>query len=447
MPVKDADIQIDTMPTKRFFVDMFVRDIPLEQAVLDLLDNCIDGVKRVQENKKENFEGFKVEIKFNSKEFRITDNCGGFDRKTARQYAFRFGREKDQEATAHSIGQFGVGMKRALFKFGNCFVVRSATKEDEWAIDINVPEWEESDDWHFPWDKFHSDKISKKKPGTEIIVSDLRPEVAQRFGTDQFQTLIVRLIKSKHRQFIAEGLSVSVNGHHLNATSIYLLVKDSTLRPGVESITYTKPGEKPVRVRIVVAIAPSQPREAGWYVICNGRVVLEADRRDATGWGALEDGSGKLVIPAFHNQFARFRGIVTFDSEDSSRVPWNTTKNDIDQDNAIWQKTLRRMIEMMRPVMDFLNELDDDVEEHGKKHSPMLDVVEKASPQSAENFVTKSTFRAPNRAALGKSSKTVKIQYSKPTKEVEFLQDALNLSSAAAVGEKTFQIVYDRQKR
>ena len=38
--------QINAMPTKRFFVDMFVRDIPLEQAVLDLVDNCIDGAKR-----------------------------------------------------------------------------------------------------------------------------------------------------------------------------------------------------------------------------------------------------------------------------------------------------------------------------------------------------------------------------------------------------------------
>ena len=33
-------------PTKRFFVDMLIRDARLEDAVLDLVDNCIDGYSR-----------------------------------------------------------------------------------------------------------------------------------------------------------------------------------------------------------------------------------------------------------------------------------------------------------------------------------------------------------------------------------------------------------------
>ena len=33
-------------PTKEFFVEMLTRDIELNDAILDLLDNCLDGVVR-----------------------------------------------------------------------------------------------------------------------------------------------------------------------------------------------------------------------------------------------------------------------------------------------------------------------------------------------------------------------------------------------------------------
>ena len=41
-----AEDPILASPTKRFFVDMLTRDIDLKDAVLDLLDNCVDGLMR-----------------------------------------------------------------------------------------------------------------------------------------------------------------------------------------------------------------------------------------------------------------------------------------------------------------------------------------------------------------------------------------------------------------
>lgn len=434
---------IDVTPTKRFFVDMFTRDIPSEQAILDLVDNCIDGAKRF---KQQDLSKYSIEIKLDKKQFSITDNCGGFDQETAKNYAFRFGRPEKHKPGNHSIGQFGVGMKRALFKFGNHFIVRSATNKEEWAIDIDVNKWVKDEAWEFPWSKFQSSSISKKKPGTEIIVKNLRPEVASQFETERFTHLISRLIKSKHRQFISDGLSILVNGEHVQASDIFLLEKGSTLRPGVKNKTFTEKGRAPIKCRIVVAVAESSPRDAGWYVIGNGRIILEADRRPETGWGAIEDGQGKASVPRFHNQFARFRGIVTFDSEDSSRIPWDTTKNDIDKDNPIWQSTLQTMIEMMRPVIDFLNDLDADIDEHGHQHSPMLDIVQKSKNAPIDSFKKNLDFRAPSKKTTSNSPKVVKIQYQKPTKDVEYLKDILGLNSASAVGEKTFDIVLNRKK-
>ena len=37
---------VDAAPVKSFFVYMLTRDIRLEDAILDLLDNCVDGILR-----------------------------------------------------------------------------------------------------------------------------------------------------------------------------------------------------------------------------------------------------------------------------------------------------------------------------------------------------------------------------------------------------------------
>ncbi|MBF0334405.1 MAG: ATP-binding protein, partial [Alphaproteobacteria bacterium] len=317
--------QIDAQPTKTFFVDMLVRDIPLEQAVLDLVDNSVDGAKFMH-NASDRFDGRQIKLTVNSDEFIIWDNCGGFSIEAARDYAFRFGRKIGTPKTPHSIGQFGVGMKRALFKFGEHFVVRSATEDEVWAIDVDVAIWEADEkNWHFPWSEFKESELSTSLPGTEIIVDRLRPEVSARFGTQHFVNTIIGLVKSKHRQFILSGLSISINGTHLDATNLCLAMTDK-LSPGVDILSFETEGEDSVDVRIVVGVGTSSPREAGWYVICNGRVILEADRRSVTGWGVLEEEAGRTLIPSYHNQFSRFRGIVSFDSSDSSRIPWNTTK-------------------------------------------------------------------------------------------------------------------------
>ena len=446
MSITEKKPVINAEPTKVFFVEMLTRDIPLEQALLDLVDNSVDAAKNLANNGNGSLVGREVKIEFSKEKIRLLDNCGGFSSEVAATYAFRFGKPAGTPRTMHSIGQFGVGMKRALFKFGHHFSVRSATSDDSWSVDIDVQNWESQEGWNFPWSNFHPDaNVSNENPGTEIIVSNLRPEVANRFSTKLFQSTIIALIKSKHRQFIAGGLSISVNGQHLDATSLHLLVSENAkIKPGVDSFSFKEPGKDDVHVRIVVGVGPSLPREAGWYVVGNGRVILEADRRSNTGWGHLEEQSGSVVLPSFHNQFSRFRGIVTFDSNDSSRIPWNTTKTDVDQDNPIWQQTYTRMIELMRPVISFLNDLDSDIEEYTREQSPLLELVNKAAIVKAENLTSQSKFEAPARGTYTKKQRTIKIQYSKPVEQVDFLMHELSATSAKAVGERTFDLMYER---
>ncbi|MDE0208959.1 MAG: ATP-binding protein, partial [Boseongicola sp.] len=185
------------MPTKAFFVDMLTKDIPLERAVLDLVDNSIDGAKRLRPEKVPDFTGLSVALNLNADLFEIRDNCGGFDIETATSYAFRFGRPDKARSTEYSIGQFGVGMKRALFKFGRYFEVRSTTQDQRWSMKVDVDDWEESRDWHFDFDEIEDGMENPEEEcGTRILVKQLRPEVASRFSQSHFQSRLSEMIRS-----------------------------------------------------------------------------------------------------------------------------------------------------------------------------------------------------------------------------------------------------------
>ena len=63
--------EIDASPTKTFFVEMLIKDIPLEQAILDLVDDSIDSAKRFVTDTGRPFQNRWVQIEFDSTRFRI----------------------------------------------------------------------------------------------------------------------------------------------------------------------------------------------------------------------------------------------------------------------------------------------------------------------------------------------------------------------------------------
>ena len=46
---------IDGNPTKKFFIEMITRDISIEDAIIDLLDNSIDGATQINNASLENY--------------------------------------------------------------------------------------------------------------------------------------------------------------------------------------------------------------------------------------------------------------------------------------------------------------------------------------------------------------------------------------------------------
>ena len=98
----------DASPTKLFFVEIITKDIELDKAIQDLVDNCIDGAKRLRPGPDAKYDGLTVNLEIRNNYFEIRDNCGGIPLDIARKYAFKFGRAKGFQRTSHSVGQFGI---------------------------------------------------------------------------------------------------------------------------------------------------------------------------------------------------------------------------------------------------------------------------------------------------------------------------------------------------
>ncbi len=204
-------------PQKRFFVSMLTRDIDLKDAVLDLIDNCLDGVLRQVKDKPDKeypYEDYWVRIAMSPEGFEIKDNCGGIPVDIAIESAFMLGRPDDlQDSDIETIGMYGIGMKRAIFKMGRKCEVFSHPLSGEYkktyAVKIS-PEWMENDAWDIPIE-YEQDPLDEN--GTLIKVSNLYDPISTQFdqGRSEFINELVKDISSHYARIIGKGFKVFVN--------------------------------------------------------------------------------------------------------------------------------------------------------------------------------------------------------------------------------------------
>lgn len=339
-------------PQKTFFVDMFTKDIGLGDCVLDLIDNSIhslittaniDITRTLTGRTRLRLPGDpKIDLNFDSKRFVIRDNCGGIKKIDAINDVFLFGRRKQPEQKP-GLGIYGVGMKRALFKLGRKIQVISRTNGDMFRVPIDVDEWRKTDDWSFPLEDMKNGSVLKK-PGVYIEVTQLNDLISKRLGSPAFKGELVDKISTAYALFMDCGLGINVNAEQVPHTM-----------PEFETQS-AKPARKEMRVEdvsvlIMAGLTPKFHREPeGWYVFCNGRLLLARDQSTKTGWGV--DG-----FPQFHSKFNHFLGTVYFTSRDLEKLPWTTTKREVDEESPIYQEVLTEMKIIARSVLNELAKL------------------------------------------------------------------------------------------
>ena len=324
-------------PSKAFFVDMLTRDISLTDCILDLIDNSINSL--IAKNDLDVLQHLmagthaprvkaSIDILFSPAKFSIKDTCPGIPIADAEDQVFLLG-NPNKDKTHSGLGVYGIGMKRAFFKMGRKISISSNTTTEEFKIDINVDEWEKTKEWDFPF----TDAKQKKSAvtGTSLEVTKLDPVVSTQFGLTTTKNILLERISTAYALFLKAGLTVKVNSTpavgdipELAESKNLRLVRQQTKKDGVD-------------ILIMAGTTPAADRTPrGWYVFCNGRLVLDGDKTDRTGWG-LDN------FPIFHSKYNHFLGYVYFRSKDVRKLPWTTTKEGVLRESPVYQAALADM--------------------------------------------------------------------------------------------------------
>jgi hypothetical protein len=450
------------IPTKQFFVSMLTRDISLADAILDLVDNCLDGALRFAENGEVDYSQHFVKITLDQDFFLIEDNCGGIPREIAINYAFKMGREPDdrRDSDNETIGMYGVGMKRAIFKMGREAKVRTLNVDDAFEVPISS-DWLDNTEWD-PLPIIDAEDATRlAEAGTYIRVSSLYPGVSRHFTNDAFKNEVRTAISEHFTMFLQRGLQISVNESPIEAVHVEVLVSDQPGGPAPYVFQNVIDG---VTVSITVGLntgrgfapdeddSPEFERDrsaatAGWTVFCNDRAVIVGDKSRLTGWG---DG-----IPLYHYQFSIITGIIEFRSKHADKLPVTTTKRALDTSSDVWLQALVKMKEGMRVWISYTNAWKNhprsDQTQFWESAKPLAlrKTIELVSQRDGVKKVGDGIeFNPQKRNVLPlpetKRPSSRRIVFSRPMEEIRAISKALFDSydeRPGLVGEKCFELV------
>jgi len=461
MSLQTQDTAI-AVPTKRFFVSMLTRDINLADAILDLLDNCLDGALRLANGNDVDYSRHFVKIELAADHFSIEDNCGGIPREVAINYAFKMGREPDddRDSDTETIGMYGVGMKRAIFKMGREALVRTRSGDDTFEVPITSA-WLEAKGWD-PLPINDPMEIAQKlaEPGTVITVRELYEGVSRHFANEAFENEVRTAISEHFTMFLQWGLKVDLNGKPVEPVFVEVLVSERADGPAPFVFQRTIDD---VLVSITVGLNTGRSlgnddeddsgferdrssATAGWTVLCNDRAVIVGDKNRLTGWG---DG-----IPLYHPQFAVITGIIEFRSRRAEKLPVTTTKRALDTSSNVWLESLVKMKEGMRVWISYTNQwknhprADQSGHWEGARSLPLKGAIEAVVSRHATKQSGDYVEFNPQKAKVlpeppGKTPSSRRIVFSRPIEEIRLVSKLLfdiDDEKPGIVGDKCFEL-------
>jgi hypothetical protein len=179
-----------------------------------------------------------------------------------------------------------------------------------------------------------------------------------------------------------------------------------------------------------------QPPDAGWYLYCNDRLLLMADRTRLTGWG--EAGA------AYHPQYRQFRGYVLLEGP-SRLMPWTTTKTSVDEDSAVFKRVQTAMFDALQKTQGAINRLKKETQSNPEEERPGVDALRAAAPVALERLDPSPRFVLPDPAPRTATAKIKWVHYAVDPEDLAAVAAELGVSSAVDVGRGTFQFYLDTQ--
>ena len=433
-------------PTKDFFIHMITRDLLLKDAIVELVDNSLDGAKRWRRDSDSDFSELSINITMDNNHFVIDDNCGGISLELAEKTLFSFGKpENTNNQELETTGIFGIGMKRTLFKLGNEFSIISTTQNSRFTVNLNVSEWAKvtGSNWEIDISSYDTKEYSTEECGTRIEVTGLFPPISLELNSTSFVNELISHLEKRVSNDIEKGLSIQINDIELKPTPISV-ISDGFIQP--IKVTYKNDG---VDVNMVLGISEPNPKEAGWYIYCNNRLIVSADKSSLTTWN--DDNANHSTVQ-YHNKYAGFRGFVYFNSKSPDKLPWNTTKTSVDASSIVYMEAQIKMIEHFRKVKELIDILKKNESGEEPILSDELALIDEAdhatyntkdkievNPISISNAITSNDTYNYDKIKKPNANPLVTISYKKQKKEVEKVKEALDVTANKEVGIKTFE--------
>ena len=414
-------------PTKTLFIDILTQDVKPLECILDLIDNSIDSYTRNGYSDKR-----QIELKIGKQSFLIFDSCGGIDKKTLEHEVFKFGVE-EVKRDKPTLGLYGIGMKRALFKMGKKIYLETDNGEYHSILDLDIDIWKESKKWKMDFE-YENSNLNGNLPYTGIEVNSLYPIISEIFSLETFVNALKKRVEITYSRFITKGIAIKVNEKILEPFPLEVRFDDN-FKPARHTEEYDD-----VKIDIICGISPGTKKRTvyevgrrGWNVFCNDRLILVDDQSETTGWTGKD---GKL--PKYHMIFNEFTGFVFLSSNNPANLPLNTSKTGLNTSSHIYAYILDKMISTAKPVTKYLSNkystqksesdaVDEDIKLTAQEKPDSINV-------SVSDLVTVSEFTAPAQ----KTPPLTTISYKKPKSLVEKLKKYTKLSSNKEVGIETF---------
>ena len=429
-------IPADASPEKRLFISLLTRDISLIAAFLDLIDNSVNAALEPHAHRLVTADDYlsilddsevqpdtDIDVRIADDSIFVSDTAPGISLATARKHVFRFGRPDDSDQHTDRLSVYGLGLKRAFFKAGERVDITSDHVEGGFELHLDIQQW--ARDGRTPWqfDLTPRTPVTHSECGTKIVISHLYPDMARRLNDGLFIGQLGDQIGTTYSYFLSKFVHIHVNGDRVQPISLRVGSNTATDHLEADGVTCTVTAGLGTR-------AGDRYRDSGsgWFIFCNGRTVISADKSALTGW----QNNG---LPIFQPKHRPFLGTVYFVSKYSDRLPWDTTKSDIDQDSAIWQQAKRLMVAVGRSVVSFLDSRYSD-----EGTDVVQSDLDEAAGQRVEVIRASLGVNRAFRRPQAPTRTTVRIQYMAKIEHVELIGDYLSRPgiTGSEVGRHTF---------
>lgn len=450
--------KVKVSPERAFFVKMITRDIMLEDSILDLIDNSIDAAWKQEGGHytgladNVDLSKYKISITADENEFIISDNCGGMSLDNAINHAFSFGRKNDHSIDDYSIGVYGIGMKRAVFKLGKKILIKSTpSSKTGFKVSIDVDAWLAAPNQSWNFNLAPSDPSSEN--GVVISASNLTPETRTILGDPNFANKLRQIIARDYYLHLKRGMTIEVNGEKTIGWDINFNSNERFKPTCFKNVHRTCNGT--VEIQIIAGMASATTRYLepsvmgkknvpfGWYFICNGRVVLAADKTEISGWGT--------DLPKWHPQYNDFIGLAMFSAKNALHLPLTTTKRNVDPASSAFQEAKKKINEVSQAWISYANdrkarkqmgkEGKDEVKklEASTKPISVYDIEPQKTlilPKFREKIIRKETIR----------EETATVRYSVPQAKAKALAKGLGDEDLCyrEIGLRSFKYAYER---